>query len=352
MSNHRIGLTLVELSVVLAIVGVLISLLLPAVQYARESARRASCVNNVKQLATASLLHVDSHGYFPSGGWSGTYTADPNRGYGENQPGGWAYGVLSYLGEQALRSLGTGESLESDLLGPGLRALHVSAPPPFYCPSRRAALPYPVGTGSSSWRLSVARGVLNLSSVTKCDYAANSGDSLHHAADSVGGRMWWPSSYEDLASNPTHWTNTNDPTSIYYQTGISFYRSQVKPSAVTDGMSSTYLIGEKFLSPIGYEDINAVEVGGRYGDNQSAWAGYEWDNHRVSWRPGSLRGPEAYQPRQDTVEPLEANIWAFGSAHATSFNMAFCDGSVRPVSYDVNLFVHREGANREDGGSL
>ncbi len=88
------------------------------------------------------------------------------------------------------------------------------------------------------------------------------------------------------------------------------------------------------------------------GDNQSAWAGFEWDNHRVAWNPKSRWPVEAYQPRQDGPADgpaLFAGCFAFGSAHADSLNMAFCDGSVREVAYDIEMRVHRAQANRLDG---
>jgi prepilin-type processing-associated H-X9-DG protein len=108
------------------------------------------------------------------------------------------------------------------------------------------------------------------------------------------------------------------------------------------------------LAPDYSEVVNGSDEIGLMGDNQSAWAGYEWDNHRVAWNPASQWGQEAYQPRHDQVDAGPAGaagIFAFGSAHPDSLNMAYCDGSVRRVSYDVDPQLHRQAANRLDGGS-
>ena len=81
-SPRERGFTLVELLVVIAIIGILIALLLPAVQAAREAARRVQCANQIRQLATGSLLHLDSQGHLPCGGWKWTWVGDPDRGFG------------------------------------------------------------------------------------------------------------------------------------------------------------------------------------------------------------------------------------------------------------------------------
>ena len=89
--------TLVELLVVITIIGVLIALLLPAVQAAREAARRTQCSNNLKQLALSSLNLEQTQLHFPTGGWGFLYTGDPNLGTGRNQPGGWLFNLLPFL---------------------------------------------------------------------------------------------------------------------------------------------------------------------------------------------------------------------------------------------------------------
>jgi prepilin-type processing-associated H-X9-DG protein len=345
----RRGITIVETLIVIFLIAILVQLLLPAIHSARAAARKTQCQNHLHQLAVGAHLHLNTHGYLPTGGWSGAYTADPNRGYGREQPGGWAYSLLEYIEESALREAGKGESMMSEELGPGLKLLHESAPPLLYCPERRAARPYPcVSSGEAEWGLVVAKGAELLPGVTKSDYAANSGDALHHAASSFGAKMWWPASYEALASEPAEWTDTNDPESEFYQTGVIFYRSEMGAKSIVDGMAKTYLIGEKYMDPMSYEDIHDIPDYARKGDNQSAWAGYEWDNQRVAWREGATKREECYQPQRDSGKVCPA-IWAFGSAHATSLNMAFCDGSVREISYDIDRDVHRHAANRLDG---
>ena len=101
----RSGFTLVELLVVIAIIGVLVALLLPAVQAAREAARRTQCSNHVKQMSLACLQHQSQLGFYPGGGWGPWWVGDADCGSGKMQPGGWIYRILPFIEEGPLYSL-------------------------------------------------------------------------------------------------------------------------------------------------------------------------------------------------------------------------------------------------------
>jgi prepilin-type N-terminal cleavage/methylation domain-containing protein len=107
-SRRKHGFTLVELLVVIAIIGILVALLLPAIQSAREAARRTQCVNNLKQIGVAVLNHESSKRCFPFGRWNiGTDTSKhpvPDRPAGKSNDQSWQVVALPYAEEQSIAS--------------------------------------------------------------------------------------------------------------------------------------------------------------------------------------------------------------------------------------------------------
>jgi Protein of unknown function (DUF1559) len=149
-------------------------LLLPAVQAAREAARRTQCQNNLKQIGLAVLNHESTQKYFPSSGWGWRWNGDPDQGYGGKQPGGWIYSVIGFMEESAIRDAGKGvtNAAQRDAVLLAAVGTPVSM---FYCPTRRSAIAYPlVRNGDLAINLLACKAPRCL--VARTDYAINSGN--------------------------------------------------------------------------------------------------------------------------------------------------------------------------------
>ncbi len=321
---QRRGFTLVELLVVITIIGILISLLLPAVQSAREAARRTQCANNLKQIGLASLNHLQAHGFFPSGGWGHRWVGDADRGFGKRQPGGWMYSVLPYLEQDALHDMGLGGSAEEKK--EAAETLQTTPLTMFCCPSRRRAILYPFRTDAVEWNRPNNPGIDGVRvdptpMIAKSCYCMN------------GGQKWpgfhgGPATIEAAANHG--WPDQKDVT------GLVAIRSQTTMAEVRDGSSNTYLIGEKYMNV----DRYASWDGG--GDAQSMFIGV--DDDCVRWA-----GPD-YALMRD--RPGYSNSRLFGGPHPGGCQFVFCDGSVHTVSFSIDLETHRRLGNRRDGKAV
>jgi prepilin-type processing-associated H-X9-DG protein len=322
--------------VVIAIIGILVALLLPAIQAAREAARRSQCQNQLKQIVTGMMLHEGAHKHLPVGGWCPVRSGDPDMGAGKDQPGGWPYNLLPFIEEEALHQMGAG--ITNQTQKHTILAQRDSQPVGiYYCPTRRQARAYPCS--NSNWN-HAARAANYVAA--RCDYAMNVGDSTGNYDTDLGSvprKNWntgvlWPTM--DTRAIGARGTPTPNP---LYENAI------VQLKQITDGTSKTYCVGEAYLNPDGYLDASTPNndwpcYNGSQDDKERN-VGY----HSVSYRQG-------HPPSQDTPGAMPTSLrFAFGSAHPGGMHMAYCDGSVQVLSYDIDLETHRQNGHRGDGGS-
>ena len=318
--------TLVELLVVIAIIGILIALLFPAINSVREAARQTQCKNNLSQIGKACRIHLTAQGHYPTGGFGWFWNGDPDRGFGIQQPGGWLYNILPYIGEEELHDAGKGKPLQAKLQASHDRASQVISL--YFCPSRRRASVYEVPQGNLGWK-AIRDNIPSLmpKQAARNDYSGNVGDTpvpdigkIHGPQTLAEGDSW---------SNQ-RWLQEFQPDPFPPYTGIFYPRSMV--SVTPDGETCTYLAGEKYLMESNYEGQSIT--------NNEGWEmGFDVDINAWASVP-----PQQDQTNKDVP-------FAFGSCHGTGFHMVFCDAHVIRVNYDIDPVVHNELGNRNDGKS-
>jgi prepilin-type N-terminal cleavage/methylation domain-containing protein len=316
--NGPSGFTLIELLVVIAIIGGLTALILPAVQAGREAARDSVCRSHLRQIGLAVCGHVEAQGYYPSGGWGGSWTGDPMRGYGASQPGGWVYNILEWIEAGFLReneppvSGDLSRERAGELLQVPLQVL--------FCPTRRPASLYP---HANPYILVNAE---SPAEVARTDFAINAGDA---GVNYLGpGEQSGPDSPASAESGYS-WPSAN------FYTGVSHFRSEIPPRSVVDGLSHTFVVGEKYL------DSRHYESGLTDADRGFAVIGFSPDTVRMALPELPLSGPRRDDQRSNSTR--------FGSAHVAGCNFVYGDGSVRRMAHDVDFIVYRSQANRQDG---
>jgi prepilin-type N-terminal cleavage/methylation domain-containing protein/prepilin-type processing-associated H-X9-DG protein len=229
-STRRAAFTLVELLVVIAIIGILIGLLLPAVQKVRESANRITCQNNLRQIGLAFHNHHDQLSQFPTGGWLAitppNYVAG-SPAVGNQQKAGWAFQILPYLEAE---STWKGGQATTDA-GRAVVAIG-STNKIFFCPSRRGVQTV---TYRDNYLPPLTGGMITHA---LCDYAASNKEG----------------------------------------TGVVRQARATTFASITDGTSNTLLVSEKRL--------NLRYLGSKQpDDNQGYTAGFNYDTMRKTTRP-------------------------------------------------------------------
>jgi len=298
-SKHRVAFTIVELLVVIAIIAILMALILPAVQSARESARRATCANHLKQIATATLAHQTQWEYFPSAGvhWSDARTKSGNASphIARRQNWGAFYQILPYI-EQG--------SIHSDLDDKKVAATVIKI---YFCPTRRK----PVALrGIESGLLPGPRGAV--------DYAGNGGN----------GPGVFPAKASFNGQNGVIIPRTDPKRSFKCKNEL------ISLSSIKDGAASTLMFAERNFN------LKRAGQSNQYDENNGYIGAWDWDTIRWSYaRPAPDR-------RDSTIADRR-----FGGPHFAVMNAAFCDGAVKPINYQIDFKVFQQITVRNDGKS-
>ncbi|MFO0942737.1 MAG: DUF1559 domain-containing protein [Pirellulales bacterium] len=316
MRSGRLGFTLIELLVCIAIIGILVGLLLPAVQAIREAARQVQCRNNLKQISLACCNYESAFRCFP--GYAGESTPAfvnfSSRQVDARKRGwNWIAKAMIFMEQPVLSERwGIYGSAESLTLSAADQELLKTPIPGLYCPSRRSAEAYPLledyhpRFGQLSSRM---------------DYAMNGG----------------PAVPEDVAAGTATPADSSARTIInmadgFWQLGIS-----TKPNSITDGLSNSYMVGEKAMSTNNYTN------GKDFGDRApiTGWIDHpEASNSNIRF---ASRAPHADRSNSCLA------CHEFGSAHRSNWNAAFADGSVRSIYYEMDMDIHRKLASIHEG---
>lgn len=337
ISNKRRGFTLVELLVVIAIIGILIGMLLPAVQQVREAARRTTCLNNLRQLGLACHNFDSALGHFPTAGgateqfWSEPFA--PAYGY-ENAS--WCFQVLPYIEQN---NLADKRKVDGFLAPNGISPITV---PTFQCPSRSGRI---ANLGWTTFAIGDYAGVI--SSWNRPDW---------------NGFEW------QIGSGP----RANEQTAVW--TGIIAKGGQVDVNqtppqvwkfspvtfgAILDGSSNTILLAEK-AAPAKAWGFDGTYW--RWWDIMGYYAGADWPTMRQF---GALSGDTSVdiwevpvmsdsQERPAYIgrpfgDPEVTEEYGFGSPHSSVFTAVLGDGSTRTINSGADLQLLDQLGKRADG---
>jgi prepilin-type N-terminal cleavage/methylation domain-containing protein len=291
MRRARYAFTLVELLVVIAIIGLLIALLLPAVQAARESARRASCLNNMKQIGLALHNYHDTFKRFPAG-WEAfdpaTKTPDP-----EGEPGwGWAARIQEQMEETALADL---IELNVPILDPRHDRARVTVMESFRCPSEPLR--------DSLFELDAEDGSGPLTTLAIANYVGVFGTLELDDCEGLG------------------------PGNQCFGDGVLYHNSKTNFHDILDGTSQTLIVGERYAL-----------------HDKSTWVGAVSEGEEAFAR---ILGIADHLPNDPG-----GHFDDFGSHHPGGCHFALADGSVRFISQSISERIYKALCTRAGGETV
>ena len=353
--------TLVELLVVIAIIGVLVALLLPAVQAAREAARRTQCANQVRQIGLSMQNHVSALGVFPTGGTehsprisdyvSGT-TTSPGNPNGPNKQGlSWGYQLLPYLEQGAIQGINSTEKLRATVVGL------------YFCPSRRS----PSVIGTSGFGISPTDYAAAQPYSWKCPTNTHdftfpddrylptevAAQNMRQARQAFwcrngqwGGEHEKDGSYDGVVvRTPYRITRSAGASNTAEGVKVSGSPSASKPGSITDGTSNTMVVAEKFVRSDIYEGGPIPPGNTRMlsASDDRGWAdGWDPDAIRLTGFPpiSDSHGACFSDPGLERYCTGDGpDVYFFGSAHTGGINATYADASVHFLSFDIDPVV-------------
>lgn len=311
-SANRSGFTLVELLVVIAIIGILVALLLPAIQAAREAARRTQCTNNLKQLAVGVHNYADAYKRFPSGFISSIPALPAPASAAEQSVWTWGAFLLPYIEQANLHeTLRVGNlTLSQNLSTPvGLAALQTPVAT-FVCPSDTGPALNDFGgkyasisADFTSYEKRVTSNGTDRIEIAKSNYVG---------VASVGDSMTPPSGDFAAYGSPV---------------GVFFWNSSVSFRDITDGTANTGMLGERC-----YKFQNLLMGAGTVFGCSPVATGYSSRTRAINNALGI-----AYWGINQTISSPTHQNRGFSSLHPGGVQFALCDGSVRFLSDAIDF---------------